>query len=59
MSPLPSVNLSLKSSEIIVDYKNIKNGECKEVSTWSWSQLKDLKYMVCNNNGKIEFFKIG
>ena len=56
MDVLP-INLSRKTSEIVIDPTIFKDGDCKEIRVWSWKRLKTIKYIVCYKDGEFVISK--
>ena len=58
-SPLHFIfHRSHKSNEIIIRTDNLKEGDCKVEPVWNWRKMRNNKYLVCNNDGKIEIYEI-
>ena len=56
MDVLP-INLSRKTSEIVIDPTVFKDGDCKKIRVWSWKRFKTIKYVVCYKDGEFSISK--
>jgi len=47
-----------KKSVFTIDVNKLKDGECKEVSHWSWKKFRNVKKYVCYKSGKLDIYDI-